>query len=340
MRWFSAAARDLPWRKTRDPYRIWISEVMLQQTTVTTVIPYYERWVKKFPDVQSVARAPLQKILRTWQGLGYYQRAKNIRKCAQILCERFQGQLPARRDDLRSLPGFGPYTTGAVLSIAFDQRQPIIDANVRRVVMRLLALQGQAGTRHDAEIVSYLDRVMPARGNRIFNQAMMELGALVCRSRQPMCLACPVRIDCRAYQDGIQEMIPTPKKTVLKKIDAVIAVIEKNHRFYIQKRDSHGLFADLWEFPGGKIEKGETPQAALSREVREELGINVCGVRPLFTTAHFYTQFKVTLHVMSCRVKQDPVHDETHRWVSRNRLTHYPMPSGSAKIVDRLLKMA
>ena len=168
-RWYQSNARDLPWRRTKDPYRIWISEVMLQQTTVAAVIPYYEKWLKVFPDVKSVAKAPLQKVLKVWQGLGYYQRAKNIHKAAKIIVEKFQSQIPEQSIDLRGLPGFGPYTTGAVLSIAFDQRQPIIDANVRRVMMRQLAIEGIANPSVDVEVESCLQKIMPRKGNNIFN---------------------------------------------------------------------------------------------------------------------------------------------------------------------------
>ncbi len=256
IRWYQKNKRDLPWRKTTDPYKIWISEIMLQQTTVNTVIPYYERWVKQFSTVESVAKAPIQKILKMWQGLGYYTRVRNIHRSAKIICKEYNGKIPEHVDELRKLPGFGPYTVGAVASIAFDKRQPIIDANVRRVVMRQLARKGHADTSQDKKILEFLDQIMPATGNNIFNQAMMELGALVCRSKEPICLFCPVKETCVAYRKGIQEIIPTVKKKLIKEIEAVIAIIEHDGKYFIQKRSSKGLLADLWEFPGGKIEEG------------------------------------------------------------------------------------
>src|SRR3990167_3566173 len=170
MAWYRLHARDLPWRRTKDPYKIWISEIMLQQTTVNAVIPYYKRWIKLFPTVKAVAQTPLQKILKTWQGLGYYSRARNIRRTARIITENFGGKLPTDAGDLKRFPGFGPYTIGAVLSIAFDKRHPIVDANVRRVMMRQLALKGFADASQDREIRSYLEEIMPGRGNSIFNQ--------------------------------------------------------------------------------------------------------------------------------------------------------------------------
>lgn len=334
--WYKKQARDLPWRRTSDPYKIWISEVMLQQTTVAAVVPYYEKWLKEFPTVHDVAAASLQKILRIWQGLGYYKRAKNIHKSAQMMAGQYQGKIPHDPCELKKLPGFGPYTIGAVLSIAFDQRQPIIDANVRRVVMRLKAIEGHADSAQDPNILKFLDEVMPQKGNNIFNQALMELGALICRNGEPLCLLCPVRSACQAYAQGKQSGIPTLRKREIKEIDAVIALIQKSGKYFIQRRPAQGLFADLWEFPGGKIEKGETPKAALYREVKEELDTEIQSANFLFQVQQFYTQFKANLHVWSCDLKSYPKADTTHKWVTQKNFDRYPMPSGSVKIVQRL----
>jgi len=337
--WYKKNARDLPWRRTRDPYKIWISEVMLQQTTVNAVIPYYEKWIKLYPHIESVAKAPLQKILNTWQGLGYYQRVKNIQKAAQIICKEHHGKIPSDKEVLKKLPGFGPYTVGAVLSIAFDQRQPIIDANVRRVIMRYLAIEGFAEPSHDEQILDFLEGVLPSSQMSFFNQALMELGALVCRNKEPLCLVCPLKNECRAYKKGLQEVIPTPKKKVITDVDVAIALIEKEGFYFIQKRPSKGLFADLWEFPGGKIEKGEKVQDALYREVKEELDVLVDAAQPLFTVEQFYTQFRAKLHVWNCQLKSAPSANRTRKWVRLKNLTRYPMPSGSVKIVDKLLAL-
>ncbi|MFA5059981.1 MAG: A/G-specific adenine glycosylase [Candidatus Omnitrophota bacterium] len=336
--WYKKESRDLPWRHTSDPYKIWISEIMLQQTVVNAVIPYYKRWIKEFPSVEDVAKASLQKILKSWQGLGYYSRARNIHKTAKIICEKFKGRIPDTYDQLRSLPGFGPYTTGAVLSIAFNKRFPIIDANVRRVIMRQLALKGFADTSHDKKILRFLEEIMPQREMNIFNQALMELGALVCRSKEVLCNVCPVKEQCRAYKKGIQEIIPTPKLKNIKKIDVAVAIIKRGDKYFIQKRPSKGLLADLWEFPGGKIEKGETPSIALIREMKEELSLSVRSTKYLFKVAHFYTQFRVRLHVFLCHPEAFPRGDSTHKWVSSSQFQQFPMPSGSAKIVDKLHK--
>ncbi len=337
LRWYQKNARALPWRETRDPYKIWISEVMLQQTTVKAVIPYYLRWIKTFPTVCHLARASRQKVLRLWQGLGYYARAKNLHKSSQILVKDFSGKIPQVFEQLRALPGFGPYTTGAVLSIAFNKKHPIIDANVRRVVMRLLAIEGFADTKNDEDIFKYLQKILPNKQVGDFNQALMELGAVVCRSREPLCGSCPVRQHCYAFQKGIQEIIPKPKKSVIKDVRAVIAVIKRNGKYLIQKRPSSGLLADLWEFPGGKIEKKESAKAALVREVKEELGADVLTSRFLFDVIHYYTQFRVKLFVFDCQVKGRIKFHRFQRWVSPKSLSQFPMPSGSARILSKII---
>jgi A/G-specific adenine glycosylase len=311
---------------------------MLQQTTVQAVIPYYERWLKVYPDMRSLARAPLRMVLREWQGLGYYRRAGNLHRAAKTIVREHGGKVPDDERDLRSLPGFGPYTTAAVLSLAYGRPLPVIDANVRRVLMRVLGLRGTAEARIDKSLRAFLERVFSKDSPGDFNQAMMELGALVCRSRNPQCLACPVREFCRAAREGTQEIIPRPRTLRLEKIEAVVAVIEKEEgRILIQKRPAGGLLGGLWEFPGGKVEPGESLTGALRREVREELGAGIEGIRRLTTVRHAYTRFQVTLHAYACRLRDQ--HFKTgprRRWVTLSSIRKYPLPSGSVKIVDFL----
>lgn len=339
--WYRRHHRNLPWRETSDPYRIWVSEVMLQQTTVQSVIPYYEKWLALFPDLGSLARAPLEKVLKAWQGLGYYARARNMKQAAQVLVKSYDGRFPRRYEELRKLPGFGPYTTAAVLSLVFDLPYPVLDANVRRVVMRVARMSGEPNVRKDKLLMERLLGWIPRKKPGLFNQAMMELGALVCRSRGPLCLLCPVRAFCRAYEAGDQEIIPRPKKRSSTKIEAVVGIIRKDGKFLIQKRPSSGLLADLWEFPGGKREAEETLEQALRRELREELGVEVADARPLITVRHAYTRFRVRLHAYECRLKSDPKTDPKKlRWVSLRALRRYPFPSGSARIVDKLTELS
>ena len=334
--WYAKNKRDLPWRRTKDPYKIWVSEIMLQQTTVSTVIAYYERWIKRFPTLHDLAKAPLQTVLKQWQGLGYYNRVKNLHKAAIVLMNEHKGILPKDPQIIRSLPGFGPYTTGSVLSIAYDIPLTIIDANVRRVVMRLLALQGIADTKQDIKVNEFLLKVLPARGVGDFNQALMELGALVCRAQGPLCFSCPLNKYCQAYKKNKQEIIPQTKKRIIKNIKVVIGIIKKGGNYFIQKRPSKGLLADLWEFPGGEIEAGESKKKALGRELNEELGVKLKSSKYLFDVKHFYTQFRVNLSVFACSLENGPKIDSTHRWVSFKDFSKYPMPSGSAKIIAKL----
>jgi A/G-specific adenine glycosylase len=339
--WYRRNKRDLPWRRTADPYSIWISEVMLQQTTVNAVIPYYEKWLTVFPDVRALARAPLQKVLKAWQGLGYYQRARNLSAAARVIVARYDGHLPGEAGALRGLPGFGAYTTAAVLSIAFSRKTPLVDANVRRVLMRIDGVRGEAGSRNDKLWLERLEPLMPDRRPGDFNQALMELGALVCRPRNPRCLLCPVESSCAAFAVGEQEIIPAPKSSRSRRITAVVAVVIQDGRVLIQRRPDSGLLGGLWEFPGGKVKRGETLPAALARELQEELGVKPIRPRPFLSVDHSYTRFRVALHAFKCGLAGEPGLDpRNRRWVRLAALRRYPFPSGSAKIVERLLAEA
>lgn len=336
--WYGINKRDLPWRRTKDPYKIWISEVMLQQTTVKAVLNFYNKWLLLFPNVHSLAGANLEKVLKSWQGLGYYNRAKNLHKAAKIIVDQFNGQLPRSLEEIRKLPGFGPYTAGAVVSIAFNEGIPIVDANIRRVFMRLLAVFGKSEPCLDKTLLPKIKRILPSRHAGDFNQGLMELGALICRSKEPICNLCPVLEFCMAYRKGIQEIIPSPKSVKIVSIKAVIAIIQnKNNKILIQKRPSFGLLADLWEFPGGKIEAFESPQTALKREINEELGSKIRLGKRVYQGHHYYTKYKVDLSAYKAQLKTPLITSSVHRWVRINELGRYPMPSGSAKIAHLIL---
>jgi A/G-specific adenine glycosylase len=337
LRWYNAHHRELPWRNSRDPYKIWVSEVMLQQTTVKTVLPYYRKWIELFPDVTSLSRARPQKVLKAWQGLGYYQRAKSLLRASRIIIDKHQGQIPKNYQDLRKLPGLGPYTAAAVLSLAFGQPYPVLDANARRVLMRIIRLRGEVSSKNDRTLLQFLKPFFPKKNPGLFNQALMELGALVCRPKNPLCLLCPLCQSCVAFKKGEQEIIPSPKKRSYQRVDAVVAVIGKDGKYLIQKRPPSGLMADLWEFPGGKRKPGETLRGALRREVREELSAEVKEEKFILKVEHAYTQFLVSLHVYQCRLKNKPLlRKGRHLWVALRGLKNYPFPSGSAKIVKFL----
>jgi A/G-specific adenine glycosylase len=335
--WYTLNHRKLPWRQTKNPYKIWISEIMLQQTTVQTVIPYYKRWIKLFPDIQTLSEAPLQKVLSAWQGLGYYQRARNLHQASKIIVERYKGCIPQKHEDLKRIPGFGPYTTAAVLSFAFDKSYPVMDANVRRVSMRLMRMHRKASPKNDRELLRFLAPLHPQRSMGIFNQAFMELGSLICKPKNPLCLLCPISEYCESFKKGEQEIIPHPKRRKYSHIEAVVGIIIKKGKYLIQKRPSTGLLADLWEFPGGKIKTNEKPEEALKREIKEELGTDASPGELLITVQHAYTQFRVKLSAYLCSLDSElKPSEKNHRWVTLKSIRNFPLPSGSVKIVKYL----
>ncbi len=335
--WYQKNHRELPWRQTNDPYKIWVSEVMLQQTTVPAVIPYFRNWIALFPNVEALSQAPLQKVLKAWQGLGYYQRAKNLHKAAQMIVNKFGSQIPQDHDELIKLPGFGTYITAAVLSLAFDKPYPVIDTNVRRVLMRITNMRREASSKNDKILLKFLKPSFPQKKTGLFNQALMELGALVCRAKNPLCLLCPLIEFCEAFKAGEQEIIPTPRKRTYRKIDAVVAIIQEQGKYLIQKRPSTGLLADLWEFPGGKRKPKETLEEALHREIREELAADIAEAKFLTRVRHTYTQFQVTLSAYECLLKNElRFKIGQHKWATLKALRRFPFPSGSTKIVEFL----
>jgi A/G-specific adenine glycosylase len=340
LKWYARRKRSLPWRLTRDPYRIWISEVMLQQTTVETVVPRYVRWLKAFPDLKALDGAPLARVIKEWQGLGYYQRARNLKAAARLLAGRHGGRFPQTEKELRELPGVGPYTAAAIQSLVWDRPVPVLEANVRRVMARILWLRGPLSTsRAEKKIRAALDGLVPVKGAGTFNQAMMELGALVCRPSSPRCASCPVAVLCRAYHRGEQEAIPDKPSRTITDVTAAVAVIRRNGRVLIQRRPDKGLLAGLWEFPGGKVEPCEAVEDALRREIREELGVGIRDLMPLTRVKHAYTTYRVDLHAFLCRGEEPPRPSSRRRWVRPSALRGFAFPSGSARIVDRLLEL-
>jgi A/G-specific adenine glycosylase len=307
---------------------------MLQQTTVQAVLPYYERWLRLFPDIRSLAGASLQRVLKAWEGLGYYLRAKNLHRAAQIVTEKYGSRLPQTYEELGRLPGFGPYITAAVLSIAFGRPYPVLDANVRRVLMRLLRMKGAPGAQTEKILRQSLAAAFRPTRPAEFNQSLMELGALICRPKNPRCLICPVQDYCSAFAAGEQEVIPAPRRRSSKKIQAVVGIIRRNGKYLIQKRPPAGLLPDLWEFPGGKRQGRERLEDCLRREIKEELGAEVIAAKRLLKVRHSYTQFNVTLYAYETIIRNPPARPTNNcRWVTLRALKRYPFPSGSARIV-------
>lgn len=307
--WYDRAAADLPWRRAPTPYHIWLSEVMLQQTQVETAIPYYERFLAAFPTVEALAAAPLAAVLKQWEGLGYYSRARSLHRAARIIVSDLGGRFPATADGLRQLPGIGPYTAGAVASIAFGQRAPVLDGNVTRVFARLTDLTADVGLPQTrADLWALAARWLPRARPGDYNQALMELGRTVCKPRAPLCAACPLRPYCQAYAAGTQASRPVKaRKAPIPHYDVTAGLIwNDSSKLLIAQRPLDGLLGGLWEFPGGKREPGETLEDCLRRELREELAIEV-EVRELFTVVrHAFTHFRITLHAFTCRYRSGP----------------------------------
>jgi len=325
--WYEKNRRDLPWRRIRDPYAIWIAETMLQQTQVATVVPYYERFLENFPTVDALARAPLRKVLALWSGLGYYRRAANLKAAAQILVRRHAGLLPANYDDLLGLPGVGSYTGGALMSIAFQKPYPAIDGNTRRVLGRLFNLTGEKRLRAAA-----VDLVSPSRPGH-FNQGLMELGATICAPKNPRCPECPLRRDCAA-QNGDGRMAATAKKNNgVKAVTWPLAAVCRRGKILLRRRSAGGILAGLWELPGGELGASRSIRACL----KNHLGLlngNLKFRRRIGELRHGITnrRIRAPVFLFDVRPETDFHLPEFHwRWVSPDSVRAYPVSSMTQK---------
>jgi len=342
LNWFATHQRDLPWRRSRDPYRIWVSEVMLQQTRVETVIPYYQRWFEQFPTLQALAEAPEGQVLKAWEGLGYYSRARNLADAARDVVANYGGEVPDDPDAVADLKGVGPYTAGAILSIAFNRAVPAVDGNVMRVLSRLYLITddvAQPATRQAMERLA--GTLIPPGQANAFNQALMELGALVCTPSQPKCLLCPVSAFCRARAEADPETLPVKAKArAPRPVDVVAAVVWHEGRVLIAQRPPEGLLAGLWEFPGGERPVGTTWEQAVHRLMRDkyslelELEAHLCSVR------HVFSHLVWDLRAFTARPASGaavPPDSERLRWMEPDALTGHAFPVAHQKILAQVL---
>jgi A/G-specific adenine glycosylase len=341
--WFDSQARDLPWRVQRTPYRVWVAEVMLQQTQVETVKGYYRRFLDAFPTVRDLADASQEDVLKLWEGLGYYRRARALHRAARRVIEDFGGDLPSDPDILRSLPGIGYYTAGAVASIAFGVLAPAVDGNVRRVMARILALPAPGRV----ELEDAVRVWMPDDAAGDFTEALMELGAILCTPSSPRCLLCPWHDPCRARAEGRQEAYPAPKQrktTPHYDVTAAVTLRESDNaggevRVLVARRPQDGMLGGLWEFPGGKREKGETLPTCLRRELQEELDVDVTVGEQLTVVAHAYTHFRITLYAFICRLEAgEPrcLACQDFQWATPAEIAALPMAVTDRKIAGAL----
>ncbi|MGE4192428.1 MAG: A/G-specific adenine glycosylase [Pseudodesulfovibrio sp.] len=340
--WYDAGKRDLPWRRDPDPYAVWVSEIMAQQTQIDRVVEYHNRWMARFPDIRSLAEAGEEDVLNLWEGLGYYTRARNLHRAAALVMDEFGGEFPADYADIRALPGVGDYTAGAVASIAFGLPEPAVDANVLRVFARLLDVAAPVRSREGRAVIEQAVReLIPEDRPGDFNQAIMELGALVCR-KNPDCAGCPVRDHCAALARGTvaeRPVLPAPKEVI--RIDMATGVLLHEGRVLIQKRKPDDVWPGLWEFPGGCIEQGETPELALAREYMEEVELRVRPVEKITVVRYSYTRYRVTMHCFLCAFDGDPappVFNEAVEggFVPPARLDGYAFPSGHRRLAETM----
>lgn len=340
-RWYLDNRRDLPWRRTQDPFAIWISEVMLQQTQVKTVLPYYERFMATFPTVQHLADAPLHAVLKAWEGLGYYSRARNLHRAAGIVASQMNGHLAPDWQTFKRLPGVGDYIAAAVLSIAFGRPFAVADGNVKRVLARLFLIDVPVNQAAGHKVFQTTARqLLSHKAPGDHNQAMMELGALVCTPRKPACDSCPLKRFCRAAGTNQMDLYPLRLKTdPVPEHRLVCAVVLKNSRLLLTQRPSEGLLGGLWEFPNGPWNDGEKPTCACANMVRSTVGFDVKLLGRLTSVRHAYSHFKIQMSVFHCRWQSGRVRLNgpcAFRWVTLEKLTEFPLHGAVQKIVPHL----
>lgn len=330
LEWFRKHGRDLPWRGRMDTYSIWISEVMLQQTRVETVIPYFERWMDRFPRLEVLAEATRDEVLTIWEGLGYYRRAHNLHRTAQILVVGREGKFPEEPQELQKLPGIGPYTAAAISAFAFNRDVLALDGNQQRVLSRWVDLKVDPKAKEGERI--FIGRgleLMPTGQGSAFNQALMDLGAMICTPRSPKCSRCPLKKACLGYARGVQEERPvrSPRSPIPHRTQTS-AVLRRDETVLLARRSEGELLGGLWEFPSSEIEADENLDSGLVRGIEQDLGIEIEIKKPLIKLDHAYTHFKVTVHVFECdRVRGHPVarnHAEV-RWARISELGLLPM---------------
>ncbi len=339
--WYLASHRNLPWRRSNNPYHIWVSEVMLQQTQVNTVLSYYRRFIKTFPTIKKLAQAEVQDVLKAWEGLGYYARARNLHRAAGLVAEEHSGKVPNTWEAFHSLPGVGDYIAAAVLSIAFDQPYAVVDGNVKRVLARLYKIGAPVNQSRSYPVFKdAAEQLLDSGQAGTFNQAMMELGALVCKPQNPLCDVCPLNSQCLAFKTHQVAKFPKRRKSrVTPLYHIAVGVVFKGDRVLITQRKAEGLLGGLWEFPGGKIKEGESPEAACIREIKEEVNLEVQIDSYLTRVKHAYTHFRIIMEVFCCRYVSGRVKRNgptAHRWIKIDEYKKYPFPTANHKFIPQL----
>jgi A/G-specific adenine glycosylase len=337
--WFKEHQADLPWRRTRDPYTVWLSEIMLQQTQVAAVIGYFERFVARFPTVKILADASLDEVLKAWEGLGYYSRARNLHRTAQIVASEHDGEFPNTVEQLLKLPGIGRYTAGAIASLAFGVDAPLLDGNVIRVLSRLFNIEEDVTlAQTQRKLWALTKEILPSGQAALWNEGLMELGRVSCTPRSPECRRCPVNEYCEAYRLRVQEQRPVkPPKAKTPHYDVTAGVIRREDgKILIAQRPVDKMLGGLWEFPGGKRHDGESLPDCLRREIDEELGIEITVGKQIATVRHAYSHFSITLYAFECTHiggEAQAIGCAAFSWVSEDQLDAYAFPVTDRKII-------
>ncbi|MDA0840960.1 MAG: A/G-specific adenine glycosylase [Planctomycetota bacterium] len=341
LKWFGRHKRDLPFRRTKDPYAIWVSEAMLQQTQVATVLGYFERFMKRFPDIRSLAESDIDEVLKLWAGLGYYRRARFLHKGAGIILNDHNGVFPATLDAVLALPGVGRYTAGAILSIAFDQPVPILDGNVGRVLCRVFELGGDPTKgQTNKQLWRLSSELIPPKKAGEFNQSLMELGALVCSPKSPSCPRCPVRSQCGAFTNGTTGRFPEmPVGQKSSLVDVVAAVVIRSGSILICKRPSDAVNGGMWEFPSYENEDKQPSAVFLKKRLLEHLSLHADTNETLMTLKHsiMHRRFSVDVFLCTARGQAACADYEDIRWVRPASLSRFAMPSAPNQIRKILL---
>ena len=338
LKWYDVNKREMPWRQNQNPYSVWLSEIILQQTRVAQGTPYFLRFLAQYPTVKDLALAPEDEVLKLWQGLGYYSRARRLHEAAQQLVGR---PWPSDLEGWLALPGIGRTTAGGILSSAFDAPVPILDGNVKRVLARLTA-HPRPPARDDAQFWGWSEALLDPDRPRDFNQALMDLGATVCTPRAPSCERCPWRLHCAAYASGdpCRWPVTDAPKSLPFQVIGVGVVLDASGEVLIDQRLEEGLLGGMWEFPGGKQEQGETIETCIARELKEELGITVKVGAELITVDHAYSHKKLRFVVHLCdwvSGEPQPLASQQVRWVRPDDLGNYAFPAANARIIEALL---
>lgn len=339
LEWYRVHARPMPWHGDADPYHLLVAATMLQQTQVQTVLPYLQRFLQRFPSIRDLAQAEEEEILRYWAGLGYYSRARYLHRTAQRIVHQHNGIVPCEVGALRSLPGVGEYTAGAVASIAYGKPEPALDANGYRILARLLALEEDI-TRSAARrrLWEACRQILPADAPGEFNQALMDLGATTCTARAPRCLICPIAAECRAFLQGKQSQLPLqPERRATERVHDVCVVIERDGRWLMVQRDEGGLWRGMWEFPRVRLEKGESVDQA-ARRAGDRVGVMPENCELLAMVRHGVMHYSVTLHALRCRCgATSAAENATVRWVTQEEAGSLPLPSPMQKVLRALI---